>query len=1411
MKTLPLFLTFVLFTSFMSSTLSASGPIRLSTDGRREVIDGCTSPYSQCSPFSQCRTWYGDQTWYAWDYFPDGDPVPLQGVVTTASSGTGWGVTYFQPWPTTSTQSTSGLAWQGYSSTQIYSGQPFILGKFGHRNFPISAYDSSGNLVTSVCNNISLSIKWSVTDVMMSVTTTNTITVDLNVEETPNTGCSPAYNYVTVGDSNLPNWWYGYGHGSCPYGPSCTYVQSTTDNSYSQCSDHSPSNSDLPLPGTYYVKCGAGCNDRTTIISRLSDSFTFTLSGNTYFLSLLGFAKNIGDVPITQFVTVENQDNFAYLYATVVQTCSSNADCSDGVSCSTGTCISHTDSSQNPNGYTTDFCSYEYNDSLCKPQTDGCATGICSYAGCGVEASDSTCQSSLAQGATCKVGKCINNGTYYGCQVQDVAGGCNTFSQNNGYCSTVCSTNGLCSCLCTNSGAIIGHVCGGCSGSGGGSTVGVYTFQVTPAVGGIIVTLTSIEVYPENGYLRQVYINWGSTAETLTRPAGQADYVSSAFETYGWGPWCESCIDQHVSFFVPDWTVCQQLQMAVHFSVGSITAFGGASIQNGQTVLDPGASKGTASGAWYYTIIVEDCEACNNPTTCQGVELCSTAGCTYEQDHSKCQTGVPSGCNGVCESNYQCGYVCPTTTTSTTSTPSTTSTTTTTRSPTSSLPTSSTTSTSTTTTPSTSTTPTTSTTTTTTTHCTDPCALCGVNFQTTCDKCPYPPGYKNICVFSSNQGTWTLNTIPNDQVPSFFDTLYEQRWNYFAGETYVDTYGDTKLSDCYCNPNVPTTTPTPYPYPIIPITECVRCSDSTCHAFIGYDARNVLSSNEIQMTYRNPIVGVNNYFVTPTGNVAYLGQPTSFILDRVSVSVTLEFPKGEWIAWVLDGITVNVSDVTGACSQCDYPAAITTNPFITGYGIIGINYLLDTESSICRGETITHLILDLPECQSVFVWVEPQECLNTNGAGSGYVSYPSWDPTVVNGGCFYNTLQSSFAIPLVSGNTLAQCSRINITVAINQETCPNLVLGNGKVSTSWTEECGLLCDTCRISNMLSIVSMCTTEGCSYGSFYNEATCKCEDCTTEGADMCPPYWRLNEVSCKCVQCPDACPVGEYMSPSLCCVQCPTVNCSEVCSSPQCSYGYIPTEDLCNCVLCDVQSECSYGTTRDPVSGCGCVPCTTECTQGEIVSTDGCGCVPYNVTVPPSSPQECPEGFDLCGVCGGSGDTCIGCDGAVGTEKWVDPCKVVCGDGSTCPTCLNDNCAVCTMDVDICGVCGGNGSGCVGCDGLPPTLTRPQTKYDQCGVCGGNGTSCLGCDGRPFSGDCPSAISVGAAAAVASLTALAAVSAIALAAILLRFRKRPELLYQAWDEAIKDHVTALAENPIYDGTEDTRNPLFDMTSS
>jgi hypothetical protein len=40
------------------------------------------------------------------------------------------------------------------------------------------------------------------------------------------------------------------------------------------------------------------------------------------------------------------------------------------------------------------------------------------------------------------------------------------------------------------------------------------------------------------------------------------------------------------------------------------------------------------------------------------------------------------------------------------------------------------------------------------------------------------------------------------------------------------------------------------------------------------------------------------------------------------------------------------------------------------------------------------------------------------------------------------------------------------------------------------------------------------------------------------------------------------------------------------------------------------------------------------------------------------------------------------------------------------------------IDLCGICGGNNSACVGCDGQLYGL-----QYDICGICGGNGTSCF----------------------------------------------------------------------------------------
>lgn len=40
------------------------------------------------------------------------------------------------------------------------------------------------------------------------------------------------------------------------------------------------------------------------------------------------------------------------------------------------------------------------------------------------------------------------------------------------------------------------------------------------------------------------------------------------------------------------------------------------------------------------------------------------------------------------------------------------------------------------------------------------------------------------------------------------------------------------------------------------------------------------------------------------------------------------------------------------------------------------------------------------------------------------------------------------------------------------------------------------------------------------------------------------------------------------------------------------------------------------------------------------------------------------------------------------------------------------------MDVCGVCGGNGSECLGCNNIPF-----GPKADACGVCGGNGSECF----------------------------------------------------------------------------------------
>ena len=61
-------------------------------------------------------------------------------------------------------------------------------------------------------------------------------------------------------------------------------------------------------------------------------------------------------------------------------------------------------------------------------------------------------------------------------------------------------------------------------------------------------------------------------------------------------------------------------------------------------------------------------------------------------------------------------------------------------------------------------------------------------------------------------------------------------------------------------------------------------------------------------------------------------------------------------------------------------------------------------------------------------------------------------------------------------------------------------------------------------------------------------------------------------------------------------------------------------------------------------------------------------------------------DACGVCGGDGSSCAGCDGVANSGKTVDLCGVCDGNGIASDTCnchgdVLDECGVCTKSPDV----------------------------------------------------------------------------------------------------------------------------------
>lgn len=112
------------------------------------------------------------------------------------------------------------------------------------------------------------------------------------------------------------------------------------------------------------------------------------------------------------------------------------------------------------------------------------------------------------------------------------------------------------------------------------------------------------------------------------------------------------------------------------------------------------------------------------------------------------------------------------------------------------------------------------------------------------------------------------------------------------------------------------------------------------------------------------------------------------------------------------------------------------------------------------------------------------------------------------------------------------------------------------------------------------------------------------------------------------------------------------------------------------------------------------------------------------------------FDRCGVCGGN-DECVDCFNVTWGKAKMDRCEV-CDGANECVGC--DGIAYINNpqdkpEYDICGKCGGDGTSCLDCSGIP----NGGKVFDACGNCGGDGSECCGLHGNCSGhGTCSSSI-------------------------------------------------------------------------
>lgn len=149
--------------------------------------------------------------------------------------------------------------------------------------------------------------------------------------------------------------------------------------------------------------------------------------------------------------------------------------------------------------------------------------------------------------------------------------------------------------------------------------------------------------------------------------------------------------------------------------------------------------------------------------------------------------------------------------------------------------------------------------------------------------------------------------------------------------------------------------------------------------------------------------------------------------------------------------------------------------------------------------------------------------------------------------------------------------------------------------------------------------------------------------------------------------------------------------------------------------------------------GAIPYDFVCHTGGIDSTWNSTCTGCDGVPRPDLPVFLVNGqykggvqIDVCGICGGDGANCTGCDGVMGSNSKKDICGVCKGSALSCKGC-DDLSTIPPKQLDACAVCGGSNWG--SCDKSPSLVTPVPCNYQTLSpryICE------QGCDGNKGSG-------------------------------------------------------------------------------